>query len=107
MDENVSKSVERFSRLMQFAGSENRSDWQTIRARLVELEAENARLRKDADDDRKGYGKLLSAFHKSKTRLATANALLRECVHFIDYGGAADDELAEKIAAHLSENGHE
>ena len=43
----------------------------------------------------------------AESRLAAANALLRECVHFIDYGGAADDDLAERIEAHLSENGHD
>lgn len=84
MSEEVRKAVEH----LDGTALAMHRDYQTIRARLVELEAENERLR---------------------TRAEKAEALLRKCrdeftglPHSLGY----DFTHLPEITAHLSENGH-
>ena len=100
MDENVSKAVERAD---QYCGTYERgfavkNAWDVIRARLVELEAENERLREDRDSHQRGAITAMA-------RLDRAEALLRE---ISDRTAASTDfhDLAVRIRAHLSEDGH-
>ena len=98
MSDEVRKAVEAADAAAQLAPDDSVgvAQWQTIRAELT-------RLTEIAD----AVDPLVIRLGEVTTRLEAANALLRECVHFIDYGGAADDDLAERIEAHLSENGHD
>ena len=85
MDENVSKAVAAADAAMVGCGdTEGVRQWQTIRARLVELEAENERL---------------------QSRLATADALLRDMRDGAFNIGGWADAIDEYFDAHLSELG--
>lgn len=85
--------------------------FETIRAHLMSQEVEIDRMRCDADDNRDAFGELLSAFHKSESRLAAANALL-EIIRTghdgkkYDYVEARDGHMV-LVAPHLQGAGDE
>lgn len=88
MDENVAKAVERADLAVSVGMTASLKDWQTIRARMVELEAENERLRERAE--------------KAKALLSEAWGFLSN--ESIDWVDAKDGSLLDRITAHLSEN---
>jgi hypothetical protein len=98
MDENVAKAVERADLAVSVGMTASLKDWQTIRARLVELEAENERLLA-------GLAKHVDRLCEQRDRAEKAEALLRECVENRE-GLAYETDLLTRITAHLSENGH-
>ena len=97
MDENVSKAVAAADAAMVGCGdTEGVRLWQTIRARLVELEAENERLQS-------GLATHADRVCELQSRLAAADALLRECTRYLNPHHFPD--TIKRIDAHLSELG--
>lgn len=93
MPENLKDAVETIEFYFRDAPSGDARYWQTIRSRLVELEAENERLR------------------IAYARCEKADALLREAIgwNWLDDENPRPDVmdvLEQEITAHLSENGH-
>lgn len=100
MDENVAKAVAHFDGGWdQFSPAH----WQTIRARLVELEAENERLLADCDLRFKQAMQNGQSAQEQRARAEKAEALLRECFENRE-GLAYETKLIARITAHLSEN---
>ncbi|WP_136259407.1 hypothetical protein [Rhodanobacter lindaniclasticus] len=100
MDKNVSKAV---ARADQYCGTYERvfavkNTWDVIRARLVELEAENERLQDKAD-------KFMWQVRDTCTRAEKAEAMLRD-IAGCEWFGREAPATVELITAHLSENGH-
>lgn len=93
LPDEVRKAVEWIDSLMKFAGSENISDWQTIRAHLLAREAEVERLTEDRDSQQRAAIAALA-------RAERAEALLRECLAVMELHPATHN----RITAHLSEN---
>ena len=102
MNDEVRKALDRVQ-IMRDTESEwadiGITDWQTIRAELT-------RLTEIAD----AVDPLVIRLGEVTTRLEAANAMLREAVewNWLEDGWPAEmEDLDERIAAHLSENGHE
>ena len=83
MNTELMKAVDALGKVLAFAGSENQADWQTVLAALRDLEAENARLESAWHVETLNEKDRLIAAQEAekdhvKSRLAAANALLRE-----------------------------
>lgn len=103
MDENVSKAVAAADAAMVGCGdTEGVRQWQTIRARLVELEAENEKLQAQLDAGTEaGWHALRNERDALQAGLAAADALLQ----FMRdrFGSYMDESDKQAITAHLSE----
>jgi DNA recombination-dependent growth factor C len=99
LPDEVREAVERIDSLMKFAGSENGSDWQTIRAHLLAREAEVERLQAIE----KERWDVVATRNASVMRAERAEALLRECLDCLPIHPATH----ARITAHLSENTHD
>ena len=110
MDENVSKAVKKAD---QYCGTYERgfavkNTWDVIRARLVELEAENERLREWKLSYELLRREMTAERDGLQSRLAAADALLRKCRDKVndcmhDYGVKNGGAIVREIDAHLSE----
>jgi hypothetical protein len=109
MDENVAKAREELDAVHDQRFAPWRGQWQTIRARLVELEAETAGLRADLHDaDERCL--IRSRERTAATRRAEkADALLREAHPFvpITYSSTGQPQLHARITAHLRRTRHD
>ena len=81
----------------EIADPEDCTAWQTIRAHLLSQDAEIERLQS-------GIAKHVNSVCDLQSRLAAADALLRECLRYLNPHHYPD--TIKRIDAHLSENTH-
>lgn len=84
-----------------------RNQWLTIRAHLLSQDAEIARVLAAATLHRDGRLRALEHMAASESRLAAADALLRDVDGWDGLGGSMPDRLFERIDAYLQGDGDE